>query len=41
MKRTKYDKQFKIAAVKITAESNISIKEVAKELNISTKRLLQ
>jgi len=39
MKRAKYDKQFKMAAVKLAGEENTSTKEVAHELNISVSSL--
>lgn len=39
MKRAVYDRQFKIAAVKMASEDNVSVKEVALELNISVSSL--
>ncbi len=39
MKRVSYDKQFKMAAVKLTAEASSSVKEVADALHISTSSL--
>jgi len=39
MKRAVYDKQFKMAAVKMAGSESPSVKEVAKELGISTSSL--
>lgn len=39
MKRAVYDRQFKIAAVKMASEDNVSVKEVALALNISVSSL--
>lgn len=39
MKRARYDKQFKIAAVQMAAEPGTSVREVALSLNISTSSL--
>ena len=39
MKRAVYDKQFKMMAVKMALQEDISVKEVAKELGISVSSL--
>ena len=39
MKRSQYDKQFKMGAVKLAGEESSSVTEIAKELGISTSSL--
>lgn len=39
MKRAVYDRQFKLAAVQMAAEENVSVKEVALALSISVSSL--
>lgn len=39
MKREVYDRQFKLAAVKMTSEANVSVKEAVLPLNISVSSL--
>ena len=39
MKRSRYDKQFKLGAVKLAGKSDLSVVEVAKELSINASSL--